>query len=128
MDTNKYKVIPFSEISIGQVFEEDEHESSISNNPWIKSGDNSAALKSTGNDSAFRNKDKCLVRIADCKTQPKMVKLDDVIDFINQVRDGEESMSNDWQDQTSKACCRYSMSTLKELAKELTNKLNPNES
>jgi len=73
MDTKIYKIVPFSEVLIGQEFDEPSYCDEVcSSDPWVKTEVNSYKAKK-GNtnwhdgDSEFKSG--CLVRIADCKPE-----------------------------------------------------------
>ena len=68
--SNEYKVITFSELKVGQKFENSRMFDIITTEPWVKLGDEVYGYtdrlgKEWRYDKAF--KDPCLVRVADCE-------------------------------------------------------------
>ena len=68
MDTEIYKVIPFSEVAIGQEFEE-EGNARITARPWIKIDGSAAKINRGLFTGQFSLSENCLVRISDCETR-----------------------------------------------------------
>ena len=60
MDTKIYKIVPFSEVSVGQEFEDAGLLNKFSRSPWVKEGGEGRRY------DHLTLPDGCLLRIADC--------------------------------------------------------------